>query len=130
MNREELESRHPEEREEPPELDRVAIGVRAVYSLLIALIISVLNSLLAILVVFQLVYSFVTLRLPSSRVQDLGNGITAYFHQMLRYLTHNDSQVPFPFSDFPTPTEPSHSAYVWEFEEPKADREADEEFST
>lgn len=130
MSQEERNSSDSEDGGQTPELDRVAIGVRTVYSLLIAVIISVLNSLLAIVVIFQLIYSFVTLRLPSPRVQDLGNDITAYFYQLLRYLTHNDSQVPFPFSDFPTPSEPGHSAYVWEFEEPEANREVDEEFST
>jgi hypothetical protein len=49
---------------------------------------------------------------------------------MLRYLTHNDSLVPFPFSDFPTPAEPSHPAYARESEGPAANREAEEEFST
>ena len=35
-----------------------------------------------------------------------------YYTQMLRYLTHNDSLVPFPFSDFPNPTEPGRPAYA------------------
>jgi uncharacterized membrane protein len=111
MDREELETGEPRSDEEIPELERPTVALRAVFSLLIAVILSVLNSLLAILVVYQLIYSFVAQRLPSERVQEFGNAVTAYYDQMLRYLTHNDSQIPFPFSDFPTPREAGHPAY-------------------
>jgi len=94
------------------EVDRMEAVVRAVYSLLFTLAISLLNSVLFILVVFQLVYSLVTERVPNERVQAFGNSIVAYYYQMLRYLTHNDSLIPFPFSDFPAPVEPGRPAYA------------------
>ncbi len=97
---------------ELPEVSRGDVLIRALYSLLFALIISLLESALFAVVVFQLLYSLLTERLPSSRVQTFANGIVAYFYQMLRYLTHNDSVVPFPFSDFPTPLEPGRLAYA------------------
>lgn len=97
---------------DPPELMRSDVVVRAIYSLLFGLIISVLHSVILALVVFQLVYSLLTQKLPVPRVQGFGNTICAYYAQMLRYLTHNDSLVPFPFSDFPNPTEPGRPAYA------------------
>jgi len=97
---------------DPRDVSRSDVVVRALYSVLFALIISVLQTVIIALVVFQLVYSLVTERLPSPRVQRFGNLITAYYGQMLRYLTHNDSLVPFPFSDFPNPTEPGRPAYA------------------
>jgi hypothetical protein len=93
-------------------LERPDIVLRAVYSVLFVLAISVLESLLAVVVVFQLVYSLVTRQMPSERVQAFANGITAYFYQILRYVTHNDSLLPFPFSDFPTPQQPTYPAYA------------------
>lgn len=112
MDNEELEIRDSREDEATLELERGTVALRAVFSVLFALIISVLNSLLAVLVIFQIVYCFVTRRMPSERVQELGNQVTAFYYQTLRYLTHNDSQIPFPFSDFPTPLEVGRPAYA------------------
>ncbi len=129
MDREEMEIRQAGDEAESPELERGTIALRAVFSLLVALILSVLNSLLGILVIFQLAYSFVTQRVPSARVQELGNNVTAYYYQVLRYLTHNDSQIPFPFSDFPTPLEVGRPAYAPDSTAHAADPEDAEEFS-
>jgi hypothetical protein len=105
-------------------LERPDIALRAVYSVLFALVISVLETLLAVIVVFQLGYSLATSRMPSERLQAFANGITAYFYQILRYLTHNDSLLPFPFSDFPTPLQPTYPAYAPPAEpEPEPDGE-------
>ncbi len=98
-------------REEPDRPDRVEVGLRIVYSLLFGLALSMMNSLLAVLVAFQLIYSLITERLPADRVQRFAHDLTAYYGQILRYLTHNDSRMPFPFSDFPEPSEPSRPAY-------------------
>ena len=98
-----------EEGEAP--LDRVDVALRAVYSLLFAIAFSMMNSLLAVLVVFQLIYSFITEKLPGDRVQRFGLDLADYYGQILRYLTHNDSRLPFPFSDFPEPGEPGRPAY-------------------
>jgi hypothetical protein len=108
-----------------PEISRGDVALRALYSLLFGLIISLLESLLFVVVIFQLLYSLVTEKLPSSRVQAFGNGITAYFYQMLRYLTHNDSVIPFPFSDLPAPREPSRPAYAPH----RAETDAGDEFA-
>ena len=130
MDREEMGIDDPRDDEETQELERGAIALRAVFSLLLAMILSVLNSLLAIVVIFQLVYSFVTQNLPSARVQELGNKLTAYYYQVLRYLTHNDSQIPFPFSDFPTPLEVGRPAYAQESATHAADPENGEELAS
>ena len=97
---------------EPLDIDRSDVGVRIVYSLLFALILSVLESLIFVIVVYQLIFSLITQRVPGERVQAFANGIVAYFRQILRYLTHNDSVIPFPFSDFPEPLQESRPAYA------------------
>ena len=97
---------------EPADIDRSDVGVRIVYTLLFALILSVLETLIFAVVAYQLVYSLITQHVPGERVQGFANGIIAYFRQILRYLSHNDSMIPFPFSDFPEPLEPSRPAYA------------------
>ena len=82
-------------------IERTDTALRMAYSLLFALIISVLETVVGALVVFQLLYTLVTKREPSQRVCELGNRISTYFYRMLRYLTHNSDALPFPFNDFP-----------------------------
>ena len=130
MDREEMEIDDPRDDEETPELERGAVALRTVFSLLLAMVLSVLNSLLAVVVIFQLVYSFVTQSIPSARVQELGNKVTAYYYQVLRYLTHNDSQIPFPYGDLPTPLEVGRPAYAPASRAHAADPENDAESST
>lgn len=93
---------------EDDRIERTDTALRILYSLLFALIISVLETVVGAIVVFQLVYTLVTKQEPSRRVSDLGNRISAYFYRMLRYLTHNSDQLPFPFTDFPQPIEPPY----------------------
>ena len=104
--------------QDPVDIDRSDVGVRIVYSLLFAVILSVLEPVLFAVVAYQLIYSLVTQRVPGKRVQAFANGIIAYFRQILRYITHNDSVIPFPFSDFPEPLEPTLPPYSDSGDEP------------
>ncbi len=87
-------------------IERTDTALRILYSLLFALIISLLETVVGAIVIFQLLYALITKQEPSRRVSDLGNRISAYFYRMLRYLTHNSDVVPFPFTDFPQALEP------------------------
>ncbi len=104
-------------------IERTDTALRLAYSLLFALIISVLETVVGAIVIFQLLYTFVTKREPSQRVSELGNRISTYFYRMLRYLTHNSDEPPFPFRDFPTAIE----APFIEGPESQDERSADEE---
>ncbi len=86
-------------------IERTDTALRMAYSLLFALIISVLETVVGAIVVFQLLFTFVTKREPSKRVSELGNRVATYFYRMLRYLTHNSDEPPFPFNDFPEAVE-------------------------
>jgi hypothetical protein len=87
------------------EIDRVDTVFRVLDSILFAIVFSLVESVVAIIVVFQLGYSLVTEKPPSRRVRDLGNRLSSYGYQLLRYLTHNSAERPFPFSDFPAALE-------------------------
>jgi hypothetical protein len=83
------------------EVDRVNTGFRILDTIFFAIVFSLLETVMGALVIFQLGYSLVTERPPSKRVRDLGNRLSAFTYQILRYLTHNSGERPFPFSDFP-----------------------------
>ncbi len=92
--------------EDEIEIERVDTLLRIVYSLLFAVGVSVLETVVTVLVGFQLVYTLITKREPPDRVTDAGNRVSAYFYRILRYLTHNETDKPFPFTDFPEAVEP------------------------
>lgn len=88
------------------EIPRRETGLRIGLSLLYVLIAAVLDSVLGVIVVFQLLWSLVTRTPPRRRVRELANRIVAYYYRIGRYLTYNESRPPFPFSEFPEEVEP------------------------
>jgi hypothetical protein len=89
-----------------PEIDRSETAIRIALTVLFALIAAVADTALKALVIFELVWTLVTKQAPRPRVRELGNRILAWYYRIGRYLTYNESRVPFPFSDFPRPLEP------------------------
>ena len=76
-------------------------GLRILLSLLFAVIGGVLETVLWLIVFFQMIVALVTQRPPSLRVREFANRILSYYYRLGRYLTYNESRVPFPFADFP-----------------------------
>ena len=83
------------------EVDRGDTGIRIALTLLFALVAAVLESVIGVIVVFELLWTLVTRQAPSPRVRELANRIITYYYRIGRYLTYNESRVPFPFNDFP-----------------------------
>ncbi len=90
---------------ERTEIERSDTGLRILYSLLFWLIARVLALVLGILIVFNLLYTLVTGQLPPERLREFGNRIITYFYRIGRYLSYNESALPFPFSEFPAEIE-------------------------
>lgn len=100
---EHVQSASYDDREE--QVERGQTGIRIALTVLFALIATVLEGALSLIVVFSLLWTLITKRPPSPRLRDLANRIIAYYYRIGRYLTYNDSEVPFPFSEFPAPLE-------------------------
>jgi hypothetical protein len=83
------------------QIERQETGMRIVLTVLFMLIVRVVEIVLGAIVLFQLVFTLITKRAPGERVVRFANRIIAYVMQLLRYLTYQDDQRPFPFSDFP-----------------------------
>jgi hypothetical protein len=99
------------------EIERAQTGLRIALTVLFVLIGTVIESAIAVIVVFELAVTLATRRPPSRRVRELANRIISYYYRIGRYLTYNASRPPFPFSDFPEAVEPDD----WR----AADRESD-----
>ena len=95
------------------EVDRADTGIRIALTLLFVLIAAMIESVLSVIVVFELLFTLVTKQAPSPRVRELANRIVAYYYRIGRYLTYNESRLPFPFTDFPRALE----ADAWDPEE-------------
>lgn len=86
---------------EDDEIPRGETGLRILLTLLFVLIGSVVETVLGVVVVFQLIVALATRRPPSLRVRELANRIITYYYKLGRYVTYNESRLPFPFADFP-----------------------------
>ena len=95
---------------EEVEIERGETGIRILLFLLFAVIFRLGTLVLAAVVVFELLYALITQRPPTDRVRSFANRILTYLYRITRYLTYNQSEVPFPFSDFPPEVEPSPPA--------------------
>ena len=92
---------------ESDEIERVETGVRALYSLLFFVVARVLEGVIVVVVLFQILFTLITRRLPPTRVRGFANRAISYFYRIGRYLTYNDPDRPFPFAELPVELEPS-----------------------
>ena len=91
--------------EEDDRITRVDTGLRVLLTLLFALVWGLIESVLAVIVVFALAWALVTRRAPPLRLRDFSNRLVSYSYRIWRYITYNDARLPFPFSDFPAALE-------------------------
>ena len=80
-------------------------GIRILLTLLFMVVASVLNTLVGVLVAFSLLWALITRRPPHPRLRSLANRVITFEYRIHRYITYNDAEVPFPFSDFSDPLE-------------------------
>lgn len=96
--------------EQEQQIERKETGIRILLTVLFVVILRAVEVVLGVIVLFQLVFALITKRRPGDRVARFANRIITYVVQLLRYLTYQEDQRPFPFSDFPaesTPPDPS-----------------------
>jgi len=87
-------------------IERRQTGIRILLALLFLVIFRVTSVVLAVVVVFELLYALITRQPPSDRVRRFANRTLSYLYAVSRYLTYNQAEVPFPFLDFPREVEP------------------------
>lgn len=87
-------------------VERAETGLRAALTIVFFIIARVLETVIVVVVLFELAWTLVTREEPSPRVRGFANRAVSYLYRLGRYLTYNDRSPPFPFADFPSEVEP------------------------
>ena len=80
--------------------------MRGLFMLLFAIIYGIAEILLVATTVFQFGCVLFTGR-PNERARSFGEGLGRLFYQIVRFLTFNSDERPFPFSDWPGDAPPA-----------------------
>jgi len=96
--------------EQEQQVERKETGMRILLTVLFVVIIRAVEVVLGIVVLFQLIFVLITKRRPGEQVARFANRIIPYVVQLLRYLTYQEDQRPFPFSDFPADSTPPETS--------------------
>jgi hypothetical protein len=88
-------------------IDRKETAMRILLTLLFVVIVEgIIKAILAVVILFALVYALITRRPPGERVRRFANRTLSYLYRIMRFLTYNEPEPPFPFADFPSEVEP------------------------
>jgi hypothetical protein len=107
------ESKEQTEKEQKPVASGKQIGIRLLYTILFLVILGIVMVIVKVTVVFQFIYFFST-RKPNESVRQFSNKISTYGYRIFRYITLNESQRPFPFTDLPPELEPSEEQIIFD----------------
>jgi Domain of unknown function (DUF4389) len=89
------------------QIDRKETVTRILLTLLFVVIVEgVIKTMLAAVILFELAYALLTRRAPGERVRRFANRTLSYCYRIMRFLTYNEPEPPFPFADFPSEVEP------------------------
>jgi hypothetical protein len=83
------------------EIERKDTGIRILLTVLFVLVVGLIESALGLIIVFALLWALITRQPPGLHVRAFANRLITYYYRIGRYLTYNESLLPFPFSDFP-----------------------------
>jgi hypothetical protein len=83
---------------------RKQVAIRLLYTLLYVAIFEVVKTIILLITLFEYFFLLITLR-HNEPARTFGNKVAAYGYRVMRYLTLNDNQRPFPFADFPAEIE-------------------------
>jgi hypothetical protein len=79
---------------------RKKIVIRLLYTILFFIILEILKTIIQVSVLFQYVYLLIS-KTCSEPVRNFTNKVSVYAYKVLRYVTLNENNKPYPFQDFP-----------------------------
>ena len=83
---------------------RKQVAIRLLYTLLYVAIFELVKTIVLIITLFEYFILLVTLK-HNEPARNFGNKVATYGYRVMRYLTLNENQRPFPFTDFPAEIE-------------------------
>jgi hypothetical protein len=86
--------------ESPETVSRKQVAIRLLYTLLYVAIFEVVKTIVLLITLFEYFFLLVTLR-HNEPARTFANKVATYGYRLMRYVTLNENQRPFPFSEFP-----------------------------
>lgn len=74
--------------------------LRLVFMVLFAVLLQVVAIIMWVLVILQFFFSLITGK-DNKNLREFGYSLSTYIYQILKFLTYNSEEKPFPFSDWP-----------------------------
>jgi hypothetical protein len=90
--------------EAPGLASRKPIAIRLLYTLLYVAIFELVKTIIFLVTIFEYFLLLITLE-HNEPARTFANQVATYGYRLMRYLTLNENQRPFPFSDFPAEIE-------------------------
>jgi hypothetical protein len=79
---------------------RKKIVIRLLYTVFFFIVFEILKIIIQVSVLFQYVYLLIS-KTYSKPVRNFTNKVSIYAYRVLRYVTLNENEKPYPFHDFP-----------------------------
>jgi hypothetical protein len=79
---------------------RKKITVRLLYTVFFLIVFEILKIIIQVSVLFQYVYLLIS-KTYSNPVRNFTNKVSIYAYKVLRFVTLNENEKPYPFHDFP-----------------------------
>ena len=79
---------------------RKKIAVRLLYTILFLIVFEIIKIIIQVSVIFQYVYLLIS-KTCNYPIRNFSNTVSVYAYRVLRYVTLNENEKPFPFSNFP-----------------------------
>ncbi|MEJ2671496.1 MAG: DUF4389 domain-containing protein [Deltaproteobacteria bacterium] len=81
-------------------ITRKQVAIRLLYTLLYVAIFEVVKSVVLLATIFEYFLLLITLQ-HNEPARTFANKVATYGYRLMRYMTLNENQRPFPFSEFP-----------------------------
>ena len=79
---------------------RKKIAVRLLYTIFFLIVFEIIKIIIQVSVIFQYVYLLIS-KTCNNPIRNFSNKVSVYGYRVLRYVTLNENEKPFPFNDFP-----------------------------
>ena len=79
---------------------RKKIAVRLLYTILFLIVFEIVKIIIQVSVLFQYVYLLIS-KNYNDPIRNFSNKVSVYAYRVLRYVTLNENEKPFPFNNFP-----------------------------
>lgn len=79
---------------------RKKIFVRLLYTVFFFIVFEIIKIIIQVSVLFQYIYLLIT-KTYNNPVRNFTNKVSVYAYRVLRYVTLNENEKPYPFNEFP-----------------------------